>query len=257
MPARAEAVILQDPADRVREPARNVGVAALEREIGRDQHVRSRAAGFDGGAGRRRERAAGGPARDTDPGRAGAHGQGLDSFDGDLLGDGVRAAVDAGDHAVLVVGRPRRPVAVADEGELAADVDQPDAGRRSGLDAHEQAVIGRRDPDRPASDGDAGPAAGLDRDPLGDAVRGRVDPRQVVIRRVEKPDAFGARGERAHLRLDGNLRHDPRAPRIDAVDAVVDADRPHRPGSDRQPREPRARCWLRRRSACATARRCP
>ena len=60
MPARAEAVVLEDPADRVREPARDVGVAALEREIGRDQHVRCRAAGLDGGACRRRERAVAG-----------------------------------------------------------------------------------------------------------------------------------------------------------------------------------------------------
>ena len=83
VPARAEAVVLEDPADRVREPARDVGVAALEREIGRDQHVGRRAAGLDGGAGRRRQRARPGPARDADPGRAGADGQRLRRFDPD------------------------------------------------------------------------------------------------------------------------------------------------------------------------------
>ena len=70
----------------------------------------------------------------------------------------VRHVVDRavrGEHAVLVVARPRRPVTVADEVGLPADVDRTLARRPPGLDPPQPAVVGRCDPDGAAPDRDA------------------------------------------------------------------------------------------------------
>ena len=228
-------------------PARDRRRRRPEREIGRDQHVGRRAAGLDGGAGRRRQRALARPARDADPGRAGADGQRLRGFDRTSLRDARSCAHRRGRPAVAVVRRPRRPVAVATNwGWPPTSIDRTRA--RPGLDAPEPAVLWRRDPDRAAADGDARTGSRCRSGSLGDAVRARVDPRHVVMRPVEEPDALGARRERAHATA---CRSSPRSagPRIDAVDRVVARPPTPPPAPDRHPREALARRGRRARLA--------